>query len=132
LQQPVNVSIRLIDPVRRAAFAVPLVQIAVGLIGAGIVAWFAGRPGATGFLAGAIVVASGQAIFGWRTALRSPVVSAGRAFGRLIVGAALKWLVIGAGLVLAMNAAGWPAGFVLGGALAALLAYVIGIPWLLR
>lgn len=110
----------------------PLVQAGVGLVGAGIVAWVTGRPGAIGFLAGAIVVALGHAIFGWRTVLRSPVVSAGRAFGRMIVGAALKWLVIGAGLVFSMTAAGWPAGFVLGGALAALLAYVISIPWLLR
>ncbi len=120
------------DPARRAALAVPLVQAGVGLVGAGIVASVMDRPGAIGFLAGAIVIALGHAVFGWRTALRSPVVSAGRAFSRMIVGAALKWLVIGAGLVLAMTAAGWPAEFVLGGALAALLAYVVSIPWLLR
>ena len=107
-------------------------QFGVGLFGAGIVAWLAGRPGAIGFLAGAIVVAMGYAIYGWRTVMRSPVVHATRAFGRLLVGSALKWLVIGAGLALAMTVTGWPAGFVLGGALAALLAYLISIAWLLR
>lgn len=104
----------------------------MGLSGAGIIAWLAGGAAAAGFLAGAIVVAAGQAIYGWRTVMRPPVVPATRAFGRLLLGSALKWLVIGAGLVLAMTATGWPAGFVLGGALVALLAYLVSISWLLR
>jgi hypothetical protein len=110
----------------------PMVQAAVGLTGAGVLALAAGGRPAAAFLAGATVIAAGFAIFGWRTAGRSPVAPAGRMFARLLVGTVLKWLVIGAGLVLAMHGAGLPAGFVLGGALSAFLVSMIGLPWLLR
>jgi hypothetical protein len=132
LQQPFNASTPSFEPVRRAASAALRVQAVVGVIGAGLSAWLSGRAGALGFLAGATVVVLGQGLFGWRTLMRSPVVPAARAFGRLLAGSVLKWLVIGAGLALAMSVSGWPAGFVLGGALAALLAYLISIAWLLR
>lgn len=112
--------------------ALPLAQIGIGLAGSGILALIVDRRAAVAFLAGAAVIALGYAVFGWRTALRSPIAPAGRAFLRLIVGALLKWLVIGAGLAWAMTSAGWPAEFVLGGALSAFLAYVICLPWLLR
>jgi hypothetical protein len=112
--------------------ALPLVQAGIALAGAGLLALVAGRPEATAFLAGAAVMACGYAVFGWRTALRTPVVPASQAFIRLLVGSALKWLVIGAGLALAMTAPGLPPGFVLGGALAAYLAYLLCLPWLLR
>ena len=107
-------------------------QMGIGLAGAAIIGLVAGSRAAVGFLAGAFVVAAGYGVFGWRTAWRPPVVEAGRVFVRMIVGTALKWLTIAAGLALAMTVAGWPAEFVLGGALAALLAYVISISWLLR
>lgn len=120
------------DSDRRAALVLPLAQIVVGLVGAGMIAWLAERADALAFLVGAVVIALGYAVFGWRTALRSPLVPAGLVFVRLIVGALLKWLVIGAGLALAMAVAGLPGEFVLAGALCALLAYLICIPWLLR
>lgn len=110
----------------------PLVQAAIGLIGAGLLAVLAGGSSAAAFLAGAAVVATGFAAFGWRTAGRSPVAPAGRMFVRLLVGVVLKWLVIGAGLALAMASAALPAGFVLAGALVAFLAYMLSLPWLLR
>lgn len=120
------------DRTRRAAFLLPLVQAAIGLIGAGLLAVFAGGSSAAAFLAGAAVVATGFAAFGWRTAGRSPVAPAGRMFIRLLVGVVLKWGVIGAGLALAMASAALPAGFVLAGALVAFLAYMLSLPWLLR
>lgn len=112
--------------------ALPLAQIGIGLAGAGTLALTVSRFAAIAFLAGAAVIALGYAVFGWRTAARAPIAPAGRAFLRLIVGALLKWLVIGAGLALAMTTTGWPAEFVLGGALSAFLAYVMCLPWLLR
>ena len=117
---------------RRAALALPLAQLAVGLTGAGVVAWTGGWTAALAFLAGAGMVAIGQAAFGWRTALRPAIVPAGRAFVRLLVGTLLKWLVIGSGLALTMATTGLPEGFVLAGAVCALLAYPILMIWLLR
>ncbi len=118
--------------IRRAAIALPLAQLAVGLVGAGVLAWPGGWPAALGFLTGAGVVALGHAAFGWRTSLRPAVVPAGRVFVRLLVGTLLKWLVIGSGLALTMATAGLPTGFLLAGALCALLAYPILMIWLLR
>lgn len=120
------------DPTRRAALRLPLVQAAVGLTGAGGLAVVAGGLPAVAFLVGAAVIATGFAMFGWRTAGRPSVAPAGRMFVRLLVGTVLKWLVIGAGLAWAMSGAGLPAEFVLGGALSAFLVSMIGLPWLLR
>ena len=52
-------------------------------------------------------------------------------FGRLLLGTLLKWLVIGAGLAIAMTQGLDPA-YVMGGALLAFLAYLLCLPWLLR
>ncbi len=87
---------------------------------------------AAAFLAGSAAVAAGFAVFGWRTAGRPPVATAERMFMRLLVGALLKWLVIGAGVALAMASPALPAGFVLAGVLAAFLTYFLSLPWLLR
>lgn len=121
-----------LDRTRRAAYALPLLQSAVGLAGAACTAGFAGGASAAAFLAGSAAVAAGFAVFGWRTAGRSPVATAGRMFTRLLVGALLKWLVIGAGVALAMASPALPAAFVLAGVLAAFLTYFLSLPWLLR
>lgn len=117
---------------RRAAFVLPLAQGVAGLVGAGLIAAWVGRDAALAFLAGAGIVALGQAVFGWRTALRAPVVSANRVFLRLWVGALLKWLVIGAGLVAVMTGTGLPGEFVFAGVLGALLTFLLCISWLFR
>lgn len=117
---------------RGNAFVLPLGQAGVGLVGALLVLAVGGAAAAAAFAVGAAVIAVGHAMFDWRTVLRSPVVPAQRAFARLLLGSGLKWLVIGAGLALAMTRPGWPAEFVLGGALAVYLAYVICLPWLIR
>ncbi len=108
-----------------------MVQAAVGATGAGVLAMAARGAPALAFLAGAAVIASGFAVYGWRTSGRSPVAPAGRMFSRLLVGSVLKWLVIGAGLAMAMGV-GLAAEFVLGGALCAFLVSLFGLPWLLR
>jgi hypothetical protein len=131
LQSPPRPMLRP-DPTRRAAFALPLLQSGVGLAGAAVLAMFAGGSQAAAFLAGVMVVAAGFAIFAWRTAGRSPVASAARSFARLLVGAVLKWLVIGVGVALAMASPVLPAGFVLAGVLIAFLTYLLSLPWLLR
>lgn len=120
------------DPTRRAAFALPMLQSAAGLVGALVVAMVAGGPSAGAFLAGVAAVAAGFAVFAWRTAGPSPIASAARSFGRLLVGAVLKWLVIGVGVALAMANPALPAGFVLAGVLIAFLTYLVSLPWLLR
>lgn len=131
LQQPKPIATRP-DPTRRAALRLPLAQAAAGVVGAGVLALAAGALPAVAYLAGAVVIAAGFAMFGWRTSGCSPAAPAGRMFLRLLAGSALKWLVIGAGLVLAMRGAGLPAGFVLGGALSAALVSMVGLPWLIR
>lgn len=117
---------------RRAALVLPLAQLLVGMVGAGVAAWSGGWGAALGFLAGAAIVAAGHVVFGWRTSLRPAIAPAGRVFVRLLLGTLLKWLVIGSGLALTMATTGLPAGFVLAGALCALLAYPILMIWLLR
>lgn len=132
LQQTPYGTTRFSDPARRGAYVLPLAQIGIGLVGSGLLAWGNSRPSALAFLAGAAVIAMGYAVFGWRTGLRSMLVPAERAFARLLLGSLLKWLLIGAGLATAMTTQGLPAEFVLGGALAAYLAYILCLPWLLR
>lgn len=131
MQQPEHSAPRP-DPIRRAALWLPAVQAGVGLAGAGVLAVLAGGLHAAAFLTGAVVIAAGFAMFGWRTSGRPPVAPAGRMFVRLLAGTVLKWLVIGAGLALAMQGTDLPAGFVLGGAMGAFLVSMIGLPWLLR
>ncbi len=106
-------------------------QLAVGCAGAAIVAFRAGNDAALALLAGAAVIAAAQLVFSWRTDLGSHSATATRMFGRLLLGTLLKWLVIGAGLAIAMTQGLIPA-YVLGGALLAFLAYLICLPWLLR
>lgn len=109
----------------------PLSQLAAGCAGAAIVAVLVGSNAALALLAGAAVIAAAQLVFSWRTDLRSHSATAQRMFGRLLLGTLLKWLVIGAGLAIAMTQGLDPA-YVMGGALLAFLAQLLCLPWLLR
>lgn len=111
--------------------ALPLGQLAIGVLGAlGLMMVSAAT--ALGFLAGATVLAGGFLVFGWRTALVPTVPTGQGAFGRLLLGLGLKWLVIVAGLALALSADRLEPLAVLAGALATYLAYLLCLPWLLR
>ena len=118
-------------PVTPRALLLPLCQLAVGAVGAVILSATVGGSAALALLAGVAVIAAAQLVFSWRTDLRSHSATAHRMFGRLILGTVLKWLVIGAGLAIAMTQGLNPA-YVLGGALLAFLAYLLCLPWLLR
>ena len=118
-------------PVTPQALLLPLCQLAVGAVGAAFIAATWGGSSALAFMAGVAVIAAAQLVFSWRTELRSHSATAHRMFGRLILGTVLKWLVIGAGLAIAMTQGLNPT-YVLGGALLAFLAHLICLPWLLR
>lgn len=118
-------------PVTPQALLLPLCQLAVGAVGAAFIAATWGGSSALAFMVGVAVIAAAQLVFSWRTELRSHSATAHRMFGRLILGTVLKWLVIGAGLAIAMTQGLNPT-YVLGGALLAFLAHLICLPWLLR
>lgn len=122
---------RASPPVSPHAHRLPVFQLALGCAAAGIAAVWAGREAALAWLAGAAVIAAAQWVFSWRTELRSRSAPAVRMFSRLLLGTVLKWLVVGAGLVLAMTN-GLPPAHVLGGASLAALAQIFSLPWLLR
>jgi hypothetical protein len=115
-----------------AAWVLPLAQLGVGLLLALLAAVLAGWQAAPAVAVGAAVIAAGFALFGWRTQARSGVVSARHAFARLLLGTALKWLAIGAGLALAMSSGRFEPQFVLVGAVGAYLAYPLCLPRLLK
>ncbi|HRQ66235.1 MAG TPA: hypothetical protein PKZ76_15470 [Xanthomonadaceae bacterium] len=110
----------------------PLAQLLTGLMAAVTTGALAGWQTAPAVAVGAAVVAAGFAIFGWRTQGRPGVATPQLAFARLLVGTALKWLTIGAGLALAMSSGLFDPQFVLAGALSTFLAYLFCLPWLLR
>jgi len=118
-------------PVTPQALLLPFCQLAVGAVGAVILSATVGGSAALALLAGVAVIVAAQLVFSWRTDLRSHTATAHRMFGRLILGTVLKWLVIGAGLAIAMTQGLNPT-YVLGGALLAFLAYLLCLPWLLR
>lgn len=122
---------RASPPVSPHALHLPIFQLAVGAVGAAIAGAVAGREAALAFVAGAAVIAAAQAVFAWRTGMRSLSAPAAQQFGRLLLGTVLKWGVIGAGLALALTQGLVPA-HVLGGALLATLAQFVSLPWLLR
>ena len=127
-EYPLN---RASPPVTPHAQRLPVFQLALGCAGAALAAALAGREAALAWLAGAAVIAAAQWVFTWRTASRSRSAPAARMFSRLLLGTALKWAVVGAGLVLALSL-GLPPAHVLGGALLAALAHIFSLPWLLR
>lgn len=111
--------------------ALPLGQLAVGLIGA-LVLTQVSAAASLGFLAGAVVLAAGFLVFAWCTHWVASVPTGAGAFGRLLLGLGLKWLVIAAGLALALSADRLEPLAVLAGAVIAYLAYFLCLPWLLR
>jgi hypothetical protein len=131
LQQPAPIVVPSSRSARRAALAMPAVQLGIGLLGALALA-LVSLAAALGFLAGAAVLAAGFLVFGWRTALIAAVPTGPEAFGRLLLGLGLKWLVIAAGLALALSAERLEPLAVLAGAVAGYLAYLFCLPWLLR
>lgn len=77
-------------------------------------------------LAGGVIVATGNAVFGWR--LFAPGVAPVRELARgLYAGAALKWLWLLAALGLALGPAGMPPLPLLAGVLAAQAGFWIGM-----
>lgn len=118
-------------PVTPRALLPPLCQLAVGAVGAVILSAIAGGSSALALMAGVAVIAAAQLVFSWRTDLRPHSATAHRMLGRLILGTVLRWLVIGAGLAIAMTQGLNPT-YLLGGALLAFLAHLICLPWLLR
>lgn len=131
LQQPAPIVVPTSRTARKAALAMPAVQLAIGALGA-VALGPVSAAAALGFLAGAAVLAAGFLAFGWRTALAASVPTAPGAFGRLLFGLGLKWLVIAAGLALALSAERLEPLAVLAGAVAGYLAYLLCLPWLLR
>jgi F0F1-type ATP synthase assembly protein I len=104
-------------------------QLAIGLIGTLALAGWS-QQSALGFAAGSSAIAAGHGVYGWWTSRGRRVIEASQAFIRLLLGLALKWLLIAAALVLAFNLDGLAAPAVLAGALSAYLAYLIYLPWL--
>lgn len=118
-------------PVTPQALRLPLCQLAVGAVAAVVMSLLLGGSSALAMMAGVAVIAAAQLAFSWRTDLRSHSATAQRMLGRLILGTVLRWLVIGAGLAIAMTQ-GLSPNYVLGGALLAFLVQMICLPWLLR
>lgn len=131
LQLPVPLVVPSPRTSRSAALALPLGQLAVGLIGA-LVLTQVSAAASMGFLVGAAVLAAGFLVFAWRTHWVASVPTGTGAFGRLLLGLGLKWLVIAAGLALALSADRLEPLAVLAGAVIAYLAYFLCLPWLLR
>ncbi len=105
-------------------------QIAAGVLMALSVVWFepphGGAQGARAALAGAMVVASGTVVFGWRMFRPgiAPVSQLARAW---YAAAVMKWVWVGCGLWLAFGVAGLPPLPVLLGVIAAQVGFWVGM-----
>lgn len=110
---------------RRLAFRIVLCQLALtAAVAAGFA--FGGPQAALGAGIGGGLVAMATAAFALR--LFGPVApSAGATLSRLIGGIALKWLLLGGGLYLAIAKAGLPPLAVLAGVLAGLAGNLAGL-----
>lgn len=84
-----------------------------------------GREAASGALVGGAAMTLGGAIAAWG-AFGGGVQGAGMALGRLLLGTAAKWVVVAAGLYLAIAAWHLPALPVLAGTAMAALAFLAG------
>lgn len=108
-----------------------LARRAVALQGAVVLATalaclLSGRQAAYGALAGGVAMTLGSAIAAWG-AFGGGVEGAGMALGRLLLGTAAKWVVVAAGLYLAIAAWHLPALPVLAGTAMAALAFLAGV-----
>ena len=85
-----------------------------------------GNPWVGGALAGGAAMTLGSTIAAWG-AFGGGVEGAGMALGRLLLGTAAKWVVVVAGLYLAIAAWHLPALPVLAGTAMAALAFLVGV-----
>lgn len=108
---------------RRLAQRVAVAQVAATLATAlACLIWGAGAGLAA--LAGGLSMALGSALAGW-SAFGGAVAGGGMLLGRLLLGTALKWIVVALGLYLAIGRWGLPAPAVLAGAVSATLAWFL-------
>ena len=108
-------------------FLVAQICCAAAIAGGGL--FYAGWAVAHAVLAGGVIVAVGNAVFGWR--LFAPGVAPVRVLARgLFAGAALKWLWLGLALWLAIAQAGLMPLPLLLGMLAAQVGFWIGVAFL--
>jgi len=110
---------------RRLARRTMALQAAVTLATA-LACLVSGREAASGALVGGVAMTLGNAIAAWG-AFGGGVQGAGMALGRLLLGTAAKWVVVAAGLYLAIAAWQLPALPVLAGTAMAALAFLAGV-----
>lgn len=108
---------------RRLARRVAAVQVAATLAAALICLTWGAQAG-LGALAGGLAMTAGSGLAGW-SAFGGGVAGGGALLGRVLLGTALKWVVIALGLYLAIAAWRLPAPAVLAGAAAATLAWLV-------
>lgn len=110
---------------RRLARRVAVVQ-AVATLAAALVCLFWGTQAGLGALAGGLAMAVGSGLAGW-SAFRGGVAGGGVLLGRLLLGTALKWIVVAVGLYLAIAIWRLPVLAVLAGAMTATLAWLFAV-----
>ena len=101
-------------------------QLAATLVAALVAGWFAGVPAARATLAGGLVVAVGNVVFGWKLFAPgvAPVTRLARGF---YVGEALKWLWLGFALWAALGPGRLAPLPLIAGMLAAQLGFWLGM-----
>lgn len=106
-------------------------QMAVTIVAAGVAFALAGAMGARAVIAGGLVVAVGNVVFGWRMFAPgvAPVATLARA---MFVGEVLKWAWIAVALVAALRFAHLPALPVIAGMLAAQFGFWLGLALIKR
>lgn len=108
---------------RRLARRVAAYQVAATLAAA-LVCLIWGAQAGFGALAGGLAMTAGSALAGWG-AFAGGVASGGVLLGRLLLGTALKWIVVAIGLYLAIAVWRLPPVTVLAGAVVATLAWLV-------
>jgi len=104
-------------------------QICCAAVAAGGALWVSGTGAAHAAMAGGVVVAAGNALFGWR--LFAPGIAPVRVLARgLYAGAALKWLWLCIALWLAVGPARLMPAPLLLGMLAAQVGFWIGVAFI--